>query len=124
MKLAAVLDLLIGVGLAWLTYELRGEFDSPDAWLAIGIGLLAGLMLLSSAALAAGAAWGPRLGRASSLVGVLVGTAGLVVGAVLLVGGDRQDVGSGAAKVALGVVLLLVFALAFWANRTPSRPSS
>ena len=27
MKLAAVLDLLIGAGLAWLTYGLRGELD-------------------------------------------------------------------------------------------------
>jgi hypothetical protein len=124
MKLAAVLDLLIGAGLAWLTYELRGEFDSPDAWLAICIGLLAALMMLAGLALTAGAEWGPRLGLASSVGGLLVGTAGLVVGAVLLIGGDRQDAGSGAAKAALAVVLLLVFAIAFWANRTSSRPPS
>ena len=67
MKLAAVLDLLIGAGLAWMTYGLRGDLDSPDAWLAVGIGLLAALMLASGAALVAGATWGSRLGRASSL---------------------------------------------------------
>jgi hypothetical protein len=122
MKLAAVFDLLIGAGLAWLTVALRGAFVSADAWLAIGIGLLAALMLLSGAGLAAGTAWGPRLGRASSLAGLLLGTAGLVVGAALLIGGSRQDTGSGAAKAALGLVLLLVFALAFSVNRTPSRP--
>ena len=90
MKLAAVLDLLIGAGLAWMTYGLRGDLDSPDAWLAVGIGLLAVLMLASGAALVAGADWGPRLGRASSLGGLLVGGAALVVGSVLLIGGDRQ----------------------------------
>jgi hypothetical protein len=124
MKLAAVLDLLIGAGLAWLAVELRGALVSPDAWLAVGIVLLSALMLLSGAALAAGAAWGPLLGRASSLVGLLVGTAGLVVGAVLLIGGNYQDAGSGAAKAALGVLLLLIFALAVWVNRMPSRAPS
>jgi hypothetical protein len=123
MKLAAALDLIIGAGLAWFTYELRGEFDSHDAWLALGIGLLAALMLASGAALAAGAAWGPRLGWASSLGGLLVAGAALLVGFVLLIGGDRQDAGSGAAKAALGLVLLLVFAVAFWANRTPPTPA-
>jgi len=124
MKLVAVSDVVIGAGLAWLTFALRGAFASADAWLAVGIGLLAALMLLSGAGLAAGAAWGPRLGRASSLAGLLVGTAGLVVGAALLIGGSRQDAGSGAAKAALGLVLLLVFALVFWVNRTRSRPLS
>jgi hypothetical protein len=119
MKLAAVLDLLIGAGLTWLTYELRGALGSPDAWLAVGIGLLAALMLLSGAALAARAGWGPRLGQVSSGIGLLVGTAALAVGAVLLLGGDRQDVGSGAAKAALGLLLLLVFVVAFRVNRTP-----
>jgi hypothetical protein len=38
MKLAAVLDLLIGAGLAWVTYEQRGALGSPDAWLVVGIG--------------------------------------------------------------------------------------
>lgn len=122
MKFAAVLDLLIGAGLAWLTYEVRGAFASPDAWLAVGIGLLSALMLLSSAALAAGAAWGPRLGQASSRMGLVVGTAGLAVGVVLLIGGNYQDVGSGAAKGALGVGFLLVFAIAFWVNRSARRP--
>jgi hypothetical protein len=121
MKLAAVVDLLIGAGLAWLTYGLRGELDSPDAWLSVGIGLLATLMLASGAALVAGAAWAPRLGRASSLGGLLVGGAALMVGSVLLIGGDRQDAGSGSAKAALGLVLLLVFSIALWANRTPPR---
>jgi hypothetical protein len=120
MKLAAVLDLLIGAGLAWFTYELRGELDSPDAWLAVGIGLLAALMLASGVALAARAAWGPRLGRSSGLGGLLIGGAALAVGAILLIGGDRQDAGSGAAKAALGLVLLLVFAVAFQVNRTIS----
>ena len=124
MKFAAVLDLLIGAGLAWLTYELRGAFASPDAWLAVGIGLLATLMLTSSAALGAGVAWGPRLGQASSRVGLVVGTAGLAVGIVLLAGGNYQDVGSGAAKAALGVVLLLVFAFAFWVNRSARPPAA
>jgi hypothetical protein len=123
MRIAgAVLDLLIGAGLAWMTYGLRGDLDSPDAWLAVGIGLLAALMLASGAALVAGAAWGPRLGRASSLGGLLVGGAVLLVGSVLLIGGDRQDSGSGAAKAALGLVLVLVFAIAFWANRAPPKP--
>ena len=89
----------------------------------VGIGLLAALMLASGAALAVGAAWGPRLGWVSSLSGLLVGGAALVVGFVLLIGGDRQDAGSGAAKAALGLVLLLVFAVASWANRTPSTPA-
>ena len=124
MKFAAALDLIIGAGLAWFTYELRGELDSPDAWLVVGIGLLAALMLASGAGLTAGAAWGPRLGWATSLGGLLVGGAALVVGFVLLIGGDRQDAGSGAAKAALGLVLLLVFAVASWANRLPSAPSS
>jgi hypothetical protein len=122
MKLAAALDLLIGAGLAWFTYELRGELDSPDAWLAAGIGLLAALMLASGVSLAAGAAWGPRLSRASSLGGLVVGGAALVVGSVLLIGGDRQDAGSGAAKAALGLVLVVVFAIAFWANRKAINP--
>ena len=78
-------------------------------------------MLLSGAGLAAWAAWGPRLGQASSRMGLLVGTAGLTVGAALLIRGNYQDAGSGAAKAALGVGLLLVFALAFWVDRTPSR---
>ena len=90
---------------------------------AVGIGLLAVLMLASGAALVAGAAWGPRLGRASSLGGLLVGGAALVVGSVLLIGGDRQDAGSGAAKAALGLVLLLVFGIAFWASPTPPKLS-
>ena len=122
MKLAAALDLLIGAVLAWFTYELRGELDSPDAWLAAGIGLLAALMLASGVSLAAGAAWGPRLSRASSLGGLVVGGAALVVGSVLLIGGDRQDAGSGAAKAALGLVLVVVFAIAFWANRKAINP--
>ena len=122
MKLAAALDLLIGAGLAWFTYELRGELDSPDAWLAAGIGLLAALMLASGVSLAAGAAWGPRLSRASSLGGLVVGGAAMVVGSVLLIGGDRQDAGSGAAKAALGLVLVVVFAIAFWANRKAINP--
>jgi drug/metabolite transporter (DMT)-like permease len=117
MKLAAVLDLLIGAGLAWMTYGWRGELDSPDAWLAVGIALLAALMLASGASLVAGADWGTRLARASSLGGLLVGGAALVVGSVLLIGGDRQDAGSGAAKAALGLVLVLVFAIAYWVNR-------
>ena len=121
MKLAAALDLLIGAALAWLTYELRGELDSPDAWLCVAIGLLAALMLASGAALVAGAAWGPRLGRASSLGGLFVGGAALVVGSVLLIGGDRQDAGGGAAKAALGLVVLVVFGIASWANRTPPK---
>jgi hypothetical protein len=121
MKLAAVLDLLIGGGLAWLTYGLRGALDSPDAWLVVGIGLLATLMLASGVALAAGVSWGPRLGRASSLGGLFVGGAALVVGCVLLIGGDRQDVGSGAAKAALGLVVLIVFGIASWANRTGTK---
>ena len=107
MKLAAAIDLLIGGALAWLTYELRGELDSPDAWLSLAIGLLAAPMLASGAALVTGATWGPRVGRASSLGGLFVGGAALVVGSVLLIGGDRQDVGSGAAKAALGLVLVL-----------------
>jgi hypothetical protein len=78
-------------------------------------------MLASGAALVAGAAWAPRLGRASSLGGLLVGGAALMVGSVLLIGGDRQDAGSGSAKAALGLVLLLVFSIALWANRTPPR---
>ena len=120
MKFAAVLDLLIGAGLAWLTYAQQGAFASADAWLAIGIGLLAGLMLLSGAALAAGAAWGPRLGRVSSLLGLLVGTVSLVVGVALVINGDRQDDGSGAGKAVVGIILLLVFVLAYWVNETPS----
>jgi hypothetical protein len=120
VKLAAVLDLLIGAGLAWVTYEQRGALGSPDAWLVVGIGLLAALLLLSGAALAGGAGWGPRLGQVSSGIGLLVGTAALAVGAVLLIGGDYQDVGGGAAKAALGLLLLLVFAVAFRVNRTPS----
>lgn len=118
MKLAAVLDLLIGAGLAWFTYQLRGELASPDAWLAVAIGLLAVLMLLSGGALAAGADWG-RLGQISSGIGLLVGTATLAVGAVLAIAGDRQVVGSGAGKATLGLALLLVFAVAFRVNRTP-----
>jgi hypothetical protein len=114
MKFAAALDLIIGAGLAWFAYQLRGDVDSPDVWLAVGIGLLAALMLASGAALAAGAAWGPRLAWASSLGGLLLGGAALLVGFVLLIGGDRQDAGSGAAKAALGLVLLLVFAVASW----------
>jgi hypothetical protein len=122
MKLAAVLDLLIGGALAWLTYELRGELDSPDAWLSLAIGLLAALMLASGVAVAAGVSWGPRVGQASSLGGLLVGGAALVVGSMLLIGGDRQDAGSGAAKAALGMVVLIVFGIASWANRTPPKP--
>lgn len=76
-------------------------------------------LTLSAAPLAARAGWGPGLGRVSSGLGLLVGTASLAVGTVLLVGGDRQDVGSGAAKAALGLLLLLVFVVAFWVNRTP-----
>jgi hypothetical protein len=120
MKRAAVLDLVIGAGLVWLTYGWRNDLDSPDSWLIIGIAVLAVLMLASGVALAVGAAWGLRLGRASTLVGLLVGGASLVGGFVLVIGGDRQDAGSGMAKATLGLVLLLVFAIAFWVHRTPS----
>ena len=89
----------------------------------VGIGLLSVLMLVSGAALVVGAAWGPRLAWASSLGGLLVGGAALVVGSVLLIGGDRQDAGSGAAKAALGLVLLLVFGIAFWASPTSRKLS-
>jgi hypothetical protein len=123
MKLAAVLDLLLGAGLALLTFALRDALGTPDAWLAIGIGLIAALMLLSGAALAAGAAWGPRLGRASSLIGLLFASAGLVVGAVMVFNGDRLDDGSGAAKATIGVALLLVFAVAVQVNRMQSGDS-
>jgi hypothetical protein len=124
VKLAATLDLLIGAGLAWFTYELRGALASSDALLVVGIGVLAALMLASGAALAARTAWGPRLGRTSSLVGLLVAGATLVVGALMLVGDNRQDDGSGAAKVALALALLLVFGVASWANRRASTLSS
>ncbi len=120
MKFASILDLLIGAGLAWSTYALREALDSPDAWLVVGMGVVAAFLLASGLAIAAGASWGPRLGRVSSLAGLLVGGAALIVGSVLLIGGDRQDAGSGSAKVALGVALLVVFAFASWANRAPS----
>jgi hypothetical protein len=35
---------------------------------------------------------------------------------VLLIGGDRQDVGGGAAKATLGLLLLLVFVIALRAS--------
>ena len=121
MKLAAILDLVIGAGMAWSAYALRDALASPDAWLAVGIGVLAVVMLVSGAALAMGTAWGPRLGQAGSIGGLLLGGAALIVGAVLVIGGDRQDAGSGAAKATLGLVLLFVFGIAFWANRATSR---
>ncbi len=117
MKRAAVLDLLIGAALAGLTFQLRGELDSADAWLAVAIGLLAVMMLLSGVALAAGAKWGPRLGQVSTRAGLLAGAGALIVGAALVIGGDRQDAGGGSAKAALGLVTLLVFSVASWVNR-------
>jgi len=124
MKLVAALDLVIGAGLAWSAYALRDALASADAWLVVGIGLLAVVMLVSGGALAAGTTWGLRLGRAGAIGGLLLGGAALAVGFVLVIGGDRQDAGSGAAKATLGVVLLLVFGLAFWANRAPARQPS
>jgi len=67
-----------------------------------------------------GAAWGPHLGHASSGIGLLIGTAGLAVGAGLLIGGNHEDAGGGAAKAALGVGLLLVLPSRSWSIAAPA----
>jgi hypothetical protein len=112
MKVAAAVNLIIGLALAWLV-AFGISLDSPVlivAW------FVTGLMLLAGVGAAIGASWGTRLGQALGVLGALLGALTMAGGIFAFVqGGEFSDL-AGAVLLMLGFGLLVGFGLAAIVN--------
>ncbi|MDP9467897.1 MAG: hypothetical protein M3P32_04045 [Chloroflexota bacterium] len=110
---AAAIDLVVGLGLAWLA-TIGISLDTIPRAMAL---VVAGLMLLAGAGLAMNAPWGARLGQALGWLGLGLGVLTVVGGiAAFMQGGDFSDL-AGAVLLALGATLSISFGLALIVNR-------
>ena len=110
---AALIDLLVGLGLAWLaTFGI-----SLDAIPRAAALLVAALMVAAAFGLVTNAGWGARLGQALGWLGLALGLLTIVGAIVAFVqGGEFSDL-AGAVLLALGATLSVGFGLALVVNR-------
>ena len=110
---AAVIDLVVGLGLAWLAAFGISLHTIPRA---VAL-LIAALMVAAGVGLAMNAGWGARLGQALGWLGLGLGVL-MIVGAVFafVQGGEFSDL-AGAVLLALGAALSVGFGLALIVNR-------
>ncbi len=110
---AALIDLVVGLGLAWLA-TVGISLDTIPRAVAL---VIAGLMVAAGLGLAMNARWGARLGQVLGWLGLGLGVVTVVGGiAAFVQGGEFSDL-AGAVLLALGATLAVGFGLALIVNR-------